>query len=148
MKVGLGIDYLDVCIDMSSKLQFQVFFGEGSIGYDPNGIDLSAFKCTQSGIDKPRDRSFGSIYKWLERGFHINPETRVLTVQTLVTWANEGVLWELMPIHNTADWKIYMEAAFEHGWPLAMLVQTHEKPQVAANEENEEIGRASCRERV
>src|SRR5205809_7067920 len=62
---------------MSSKLQYQVFFGEDSVGYGPNGIDLSAFKCTQSGIDKPQDRSFGSIYKWLERGFHINPETRV-----------------------------------------------------------------------
>src|SRR5436190_18932876 len=123
---------------MSNKLQFQVFFGEGSIGYGPNGIDLSAFKCTQSGIDKPRDRSFGSIYKWLERGFGINPKTHVLTVQTLVTWANEGVLWELMPIRNTIDWKMYMEVAFEHGWSLAMLVQSHEKPQVAsAAEENE-----------
>src|SRR5207237_6676422 len=66
------------------------------------------------------------------------PETHVLTVQTLVTWANEGVLWELMPIRNTANWKIYMEAAFERGWHLAMLVQSHEKPQVAgAAEENE-----------
>ena len=138
MKVGLGIDYLDVCIDISSKLQFQVFFGEGSVGYYPNGIDLSAFKCTQSGIDKPRDRSFGSIYKWLERGFRINPETNVLTVQTVVTWANEGVLWELMPIRNTADWKMYMEAAFERGWPLAMLVQSYEKPQVAAAAEPNE----------
>ena len=138
MKVGLVIDYLDVCIDMSSKLQFQVFFGEGSVAYGPNGIDLSAFKCTHSGIDKPRDRSFGSIYKWLERGFRINPETHVLTIQTLVTWANEGVLWELMPIRNTVDWKMYMEAAFLRGWPLAMLVQSHEKPQVAAAaEENE-----------
>ena len=62
MKVGLGIDYFDVCIDMSSKLQFQVFFGEGNVGYGPNGIDLSGFKCTQSEIDKPRDRSFGFIY--------------------------------------------------------------------------------------
>src|SRR6266508_6848133 len=105
-------------------------FGEGSVGYGPNGIDLSAFKYTQSGIDKPGDRSFGSIYKWLERGFRINPETYVLTVQTLVTWANEGIVWELMPIRNTADWKMYMEVAFERGWPLAMLVQSHEKPQV------------------
>ena len=63
--IRVFIDYLDVCIDMSSKLQFQVFFGEGSVGYGPNGIDLSAFKCTQSGIDKPQDRSFGSIYKWV-----------------------------------------------------------------------------------
>src|SRR6266498_1877476 len=112
-------------------------FGEGSVGYGPNGIDLSAFKYTQSGIDKPRDRSFGSIYKWLERGFRINPKTHVLTVQTVVTWANEGILWELMLIRNTADWKMYMEAAFERGWPLTMLVQTHEKPQAAADEENE-----------
>src|SRR5438128_7199763 len=122
---------------MSSKLQFKVFFGEGSVGYGPNGIDLSGFKCTQSGIDTPGDRSFISIYKWLERGFRINPETHVLTVQTVVIWENEGVLWELMPIRNTADWKMFMEAAFERGWTHAMLVQTHEKPQVAADEENE-----------
>src|SRR5438132_9622780 len=123
---------------MSRKLQFQVFYGEGSVRYCPNGIDLSAFKCSSSGIDKPGDRSFGSIYKWLERGFRINPETHVPTVQTVVRWANEGVIWELMPIHNTADWKMYMEAAFERGWPLAMLIQSHEKPQVAvAAKENE-----------
>src|SRR5436189_5310038 len=134
---------------MSSKLQFQVFYGEASVGYGPNGIDLSAFKCTQSGIDKPQDRSFGSIYKWLERGLHINPETRVLTVQTLVTWANEGVLWELMPIRNTTDWKMYMEAAFERGWPLAMLVQSHEKPQVtAAGEKNEGSSSAQRKEQA
>src|SRR5438128_6149182 len=91
----------------------------------------------QSRIDKSLYSIFCSIFKWLERVLHINPETHVLTVQTLVTWANEGVLWELMPIRNTADWKMYMEAAFERGWPLAMLVQSHQKPQVAAVEENE-----------
>src|SRR6266540_2659956 len=134
---------------MSSKLQFQVFFGEVNVGYGPNGIDVLAFKCTQSGINKPRDRSFGSIYKWLERGFRINPETHVLTVQTLVTWANKCVLWKLMPICNTADWKMYMEAAFERGWPLAMLVQSHEKPQVAAAaEENEGIRSAQMEEQA
>src|SRR6266508_2052405 len=130
---------------MSSKLQFKEFFGEGSVGYGPNGIDLSGFKCTQSGIDKPGDRSFVSIYKWLERGFRINPETHVLTVQTVVTWANEGVLWELMLIRNTVDWKMYMEAAFECGWPLAMLVQSHEKPQVAATAEEYEGTRSAQR---
>src|SRR5205085_1353166 len=81
--------------------------------------------------------------KWLERGFRINPETHVLTVQTLVTWANEGVVWELMPIRNTADWKMYMEAAFERGWPLAMLIRSHEKPQVAAAAEKNEGTRSA-----
>src|SRR5438132_13037521 len=124
-------------------------FGEDSVGYGSNGMDLSAFKCTQSGIDKPRDRSFGSIYKWLEHGFRINPETHVLIVQTLVTWENEGVLWELMPIRDTVDWKMYMEAAFERGWPLAMLVQSHEKPQVAAAaEENEGTRSAQMEEQA
>ena len=33
---------------------------------------------------------------------------------------------------------MYMEATFERRWPLAVLVQSHEKPQVAgAAEENE-----------
>src|SRR5438128_8253503 len=103
----------------------------------------------QSRIDKSLYSIFCSIFKWLERVLHINPETHVLTIQALVTWANEGVLWELMPIHNTADWKMYMEAAFERGWPIAMLVQSHEKPQVAAaDEENEGTRSAQMKEQV
>src|SRR6266498_2763033 len=44
---------------------------------------------------------------------------------------------------------MYMEAVFEHGWSLAMLVQSHEKPQVAsAAEENEGSPSAQREEQV
>ena len=36
-----------------------VFYGEYNVMYGPNGVDLSAFKCTSSVIDKPLERSFG-----------------------------------------------------------------------------------------
>ena len=42
---------------MSSKMQFQIFYGEYNVMYGPNGVDLSAFKRTSSGIDKPLERS-------------------------------------------------------------------------------------------
>ena len=80
---------------MSSKMQFQVFYGDYNVLYGPNG-DLSAFKCTSSAIDKPLQRSFDSIYKWLHCGFHVDPETHVMTVQSLVNWEVESDLWELM----------------------------------------------------
>ena len=112
---------------MSSKMQFQVFYGDYNILYGPNGVDLSAFKCTSSAIDKPLERSFGSIYKWLQREFCVDPETHVMTVHALVNWEVEGDLWELMMIHSTDDWQKYMQAALERGWPLAILVQTREK---------------------
>src|SRR5438128_11163292 len=51
-----------------------------------------------------------------------------------------------MPIRNTANWKIYMEAAFERGWPLAMLVQSHEKRQVASAAEKNEGSPSGQRE--
>src|SRR6266508_4094490 len=52
-------------------------------------------------------------------------------------------------LRNTADWKMYIEAAFERGWPLAMLVQSHEKPQVAAAaEENEGTRSAQMEEQA
>ena len=35
---------------MSSKMQFQVFYGEYNVMYGPNGVDLSAFKRTSSGM--------------------------------------------------------------------------------------------------
>ena len=60
---------------MSNKMQFQVFFGNCNILYGPNRVDLSAFKSTSSAIDKPLERSFGSIYKRLQRGFRVDPET-------------------------------------------------------------------------
>src|SRR5436853_316947 len=54
-----------------------------------------------------------------------------------------------MPIRNTADWKMYMEAAFECGWSLAMFVQSHEKLQVAAiAEENEGTRSAQMEEQA
>ena len=51
-------------------------YGEYNVMYGPNGVDLSAFKRTSSGIDKPLERSFGSICKWLQRGFHNAREIR------------------------------------------------------------------------
>ena len=114
---------------MSSKMQFQVFYGEYNVMYGPNGVDLSAFKRTSSGIDKPLERSFGSICKWLQRGFHVDPLTHVITVQSLVNWEVDSELWELMMIHSTDDWQKYMQAALERGWPLAILVQIREKTQ-------------------
>ena len=98
---------------MSSKMQFQVFYGDYNVMYGPNGVDLSAFKCTYSAIDKPLERSFDSIYKRLQRGFCVDPETHVMTVHALVNWEVEGDLWELMIIHSTDDWQKYMQAALE-----------------------------------
>ena len=100
-----------------------------NILYGPNGADLSAFKCTSSAIDKPLERSFGSIYKWLQRGFRVDPETHVMTVHALVNWEVEGDLWELMMIPSTDDWQKYMQEALERGWSLAILVQIREKTQ-------------------
>ena len=114
---------------MSSKMQFQIFYGNYNVMYGSNGVDLSAFKCTSSPIDKPLERSFSSICKWLQRGFCVDPLTHVMTVQSLVNWEVECDLWELMMIHNTDDWQKYMQATLERGRPLAILVQTREKTQ-------------------
>ena len=52
-----------------------------------------------------------------------------MTVHALVNWEVEGDLWELVMIHSTDDWQKYMQAALEHGWPLAILVQIRKKTQ-------------------
>ena len=72
-------------------MQFQVFFGDYNVLYGPNGVDLSVFKCTSSAIDKPLERSFGSICKWLQRGFRVDPLTHVMTVQTHVAAVFVGI---------------------------------------------------------
>ena len=77
---------------MSSKMQFQVFYGDYNVLYVTNGVDLSDFKCTSSAIDKSLERSFGSICKWLQRGFGVDPETYLMTVHDLVNWEVDGEL--------------------------------------------------------
>ena len=57
----------------------------------------------------------------------MNPKTHFLTVQTVTNWATEGDFWELMLITNTEEWRTYMQAALDRGWPLAMLIQIHQK---------------------
>jgi MULE transposase domain/Domain of unknown function (DUF1979)/MuDR family transposase len=117
--------------DMSTKVEFELYFGDHSVGYGPNGVDLSGFSYTKKNIDRPLDRSFGSIYRWLERGFRVNGETQVMRVQALVNWAVVGQRWELMLIRSTEDWKMYMQAAAERGWPPALLIQIHLKSGVS-----------------
>ena len=56
-----------LCPDMSSKLRFQVHYGDGYISHDAYGVDLSAFERRECGIDKPLERSFGSIRKMASR---------------------------------------------------------------------------------
>lgn len=115
---------------MSGRVEFKIYSGEGSVRYGPNGVILDGFKSTRSKIDRPGDRTFGSVYKWLERGFHINRETTIMTVHVIMNGVSEGVRWELMPIQNSTEWKLYIEKAFQHDWPLVMLVQSYEKVQV------------------
>jgi len=89
--------------DMSSKLRFQVHYGDYYISHDAYGVDLSAFERRECGIDKPLERSFGSIRKWLHEIFNVNPKTHFLTVQTVTNWRTEGDFWELMLIANTEE---------------------------------------------
>ena len=50
---------------MSSKMQFQIFYGEYNVMYGPNGVDLSAFKCTSSAIDSWGEAVLAATYRGL-----------------------------------------------------------------------------------
>ena len=112
-------------LEMSTGVQFMIFSGEGSVANGPTGVELNGFTHTRKAIDRPTERSFQSIYNWLERGFRVNRDTHFLTVQTLVNRTNEGAMWDLMTISNTAEWKFYIENALQHGWIPAILVRSY-----------------------
>ena len=57
----------------------------------------------------------------------MNPKTHLLTVHTLTSWETNGDFWELTPISSTKEWQHCMHAALESGWPLAMVIQIHQK---------------------
>ena len=89
--------------DMSSKLHFQVHYGDYYISHDAYGVNLSAFECRECGIDKPSEMSFGSIRKWPHEIFNVNPKTYFLTIQTMTNWATEWDFWEFMLITNNEE---------------------------------------------
>ena len=45
----------------------------------------------------------------------------------LTSWETNGDFWELTPISSTEELQHYMHAALESGWPLAMVIQIHQK---------------------
>ena len=57
----------------------------------------------------------------------MNPKTHFLTVHTLTFWETNGDFWELTHISSTEECQHYMHAALESGWPLAMVIQIHQK---------------------
>ena len=116
-----------VCLNMSSKLRFQVHYVDYYISHNAYGVDLSGFERRECRIDKLLERSFGSIRKWLHEIFNVNPKTHFLTVQTVINWGTEGDFLELMLIANTEEWRTYMQAALDRGWPLAILIQINQK---------------------
>ena len=52
---------------------------------DSYGVNLSALERRQCSLDKPLERSFGSIRKWLHGKFNVNPKTHLLTVHTVTS---------------------------------------------------------------
>ena len=113
---------------MSSKVAFQVHYGDFyRITLDSYGVNLSTLERRQCSLDKPLEKSFESIRKCIHRMFNVNPKTHLLTVHTLTSWETNGDFWELTPISSTEEWQHYMHAALESGWPLAMVIQIHQK---------------------
>jgi len=121
-----------------------IFCGEGSVENGPTGVELNGFTHTRKAIDRPIERSFQSIYNWLEKGLRVNRDTHFLTVQTLVNRANEGAMWDLMTISNTAEWKFYIENALQHGWTPAILVRSYPIPPSAVLGEDDGTNRVEA----
>ena len=56
---------------MSSKVAFQVHYGDFyRITHDSYGVNLSALERRQCSLDKPIERSFESIRKYIHRMFN------------------------------------------------------------------------------
>ena len=85
---------------MSSRVQFDLFYGPGTVLYGSNRVNLSAFKSVKRSVDRSGERSFRSIYQWLERCMHVNSATHMVTVHTVVSRAPVGIFWALLPISD------------------------------------------------
>ena len=81
---------------MSSKVAFQVYYGDFyRIARDTYGVNLSALERRQCSLDKPLERSFGSIRKWFHGKFNVNPKTHLPHVVVHDTPSNVFVCTKL-----------------------------------------------------
>ena len=89
---------------MSSKVAFQVHYGDFyRITRDSYGVNLSSLERKQCSLDKPLERSFASIRKWLHGKFNVNPKTHLFTVHIVTSWETNGDFWELTLISSTEE---------------------------------------------
>ena len=108
---------------MSSKIQFTIMFGEGTLENGPMGVVANGFNKSTKYVENPGSKSFGDIFNWLARGLRVDLSTHHLMVQTFVNWSNEAVIWELMTIENTEQWQSYVQNGLQRGWPLVILAR-------------------------
>ena len=112
-----------ILTDMSTKIQFTILFGEGTLEYGPMGVVANGFKKSTKYVENPGSKSFADIFNWLARGVRVDLSTHHLMVQTFVNWSNEAVFWELMTIENTEQWQSYVQNGLQRGWPLVLLAR-------------------------
>ena len=66
---------------MSSKLRFQVHYGDGYISHDAYGVDLSSFERRECGIDKTLREEF-----W----FHTHMASRYIQCESKNSFPNHS----------------------------------------------------------
>ncbi len=59
---------------MSDKIYFQIYYGDGEIRYNSEGVDLSDFPSVTKGISKANERSLGAVINWFHKLFNIDPD--------------------------------------------------------------------------
>ena len=84
------------------KVAFQVHYGDFyRITRDSYGVNLSALERRHCSLDKPLERSFASIHKWLHGKFNVNPKSHLLTVHTVTS------LLQLPSSHHVSHFSLY-----------------------------------------
>ena len=75
---------------MSDKILLHVYYGEGEILHDPNGVSLDQFNCVERWVARPGDKSCTALHNWLMRGFQLNAATQKLNIMAMVSRVHEG----------------------------------------------------------
>lgn len=112
---------------MSDKIYFKIYYGEGEIRYNSEGVDLSDFPSVTKGISKANERSLGAVINWFHKLFHIDSDKFGLSISAVSARVNRPTYLELVPLRGTTIWKKFVEFTMQRGLPLVIFVEAYEK---------------------
>src|SRR6266498_2514817 len=109
--------------EISNLTVSKVFYGNGEVHHDPNGLDLSSFHVASLNVENPEEFRMKQMQMYLTRWFQLDKERYSVRVELLHTKPSSPIIWELAHVRTTTGWLNWLRWCIHQGTEFVMLVQ-------------------------